>query len=89
MAVILSEYGKLSVIFHNLVTVQNFLNDLVIWPRMLEEGIVHFASSCWIDSDEESSSLILQDGLLQIFFVFEVCGFLERLKQWRIFDWVF
>jgi len=89
MAISLREYSKLSIIFNHLITIQNLLNDLIVWSRVLEEWIIHFATSGRIDSEEEAFSLVLKNCFLQVFFVFEVGSFFQRLEQRRKFDWVF
>ena len=58
------------------------MNHFVVWPRMLEEWIIHITSSCWIDPNEVASSLILQDCLLQILLVLQISRLFHGLKQW-------
>jgi len=55
---------------------------------MLEEWVIHFASSGRIHSEEESFPLILKNSFFQVFFVFEVCRLFKRLKQGGVLNWV-
>ena len=48
----LSKYLELSIILHYLVTEQYFLNDFIVRSGVLEEWIIHFTSSSWIDPQE-------------------------------------
>lgn len=50
LAMPLRENGKLSIVLHYLVAVQDFLDDLVVRSWVLEEWVVHLASSSWVDS---------------------------------------
>lgn len=81
VTIILRENGELAIILDDLITVQDFLNDLVIGSWVLEEWIIHLTSSCGVNSKEISSSLILENSFFQIFFVFEVRCFFKRLEQ--------
>ena len=79
---------ELALIFEDFVAEKDFVNDFVVGSRLLEEGIVHVATSGGVDSDEVASSLVLEDGLPDVLFVFEVGRFDQRLEEWRVFDWV-
>jgi hypothetical protein len=80
VTIILRENGELAIILDDFITVQDFLNDLVIGSWVLEEWIIHLTSSCGVYSKEISSSLILENSFFQIFFIFEVRCFFKRLK---------
>ena len=81
VTIVLRENGELAIILDDLITVQDFLNDLVIGSWVLEEWIIHLTSSCGVNSKEISSSLIFENSFFQIFFVFEVRCFFKRLEQ--------
>ena len=81
VTIVLRENGELAIILDDFITVQDFLNDLVIGSWVLEEWIIHLTSSCGVNSKEISSSLIFENSFFQIFFVFEVRCFFKRLEQ--------
>ena len=80
---------QLSIVLDNLIAEEHFINDFVIRSWVLEERIVHVASSGWVDSQVVPSSLIFQDGFLDVFFIFQVCSLFQWLVEGRILLGVF
>ena len=88
MAIGLGENGKFAVILDHLIAIQDLLDDFVEGSGMLEEWIIHFATSGGVNSQEKSLSLVLKNSLLEILFILEVSSLLERFKEWRILNGV-
>ena len=80
---------QLSIVLDNLIAEEHFIDDFVIRSWVLEERIVHVASSGWVDSQVVLSSLIFQDGFLDVFFIFQVCSLFQWLVEGRILLGVF
>ena len=82
----LGKYLKLTLIFKDFIAEKYFVNNFIVGSRLLEERVVHVTSSGWVDSDEVASSLVLEDRFPNIFFIFKVRCFDQRLKEWRVFN---
>jgi hypothetical protein len=73
--------GELAVVFKDFITIENFLQDLVVWSNILEKWIVHFTTSRWVDSDEIASPLVLKDSFANILFVLKIGSSFKRFEQ--------
>ena len=81
MSVGIGKHGKFAIVLDHFVTVQHLIDNLVVRPGVLEEVVVHVASTCRIDSHEVTSPLVLLDGLSHVLFVLQVSGLLQWFEQ--------
>ena len=50
ITIVLRENSELAIVLDYLIAIQHFLNDLIVRPWVLEEWVIHLASSCGVDS---------------------------------------
>jgi hypothetical protein len=74
--------------FDDVLTVEHFLDYLVVWPLCLEKLIVHLTSSGWIDPDEVTSTLVFGCCLSYVLLIPQASRLLQRFEQARILYWV-
>ena len=89
MTLLILSVGKLAVVFKDFITIENFLQDLVVWSNLLEKWIVHFTTSRWVNSDEIASSLVFKDSFANILFVPKVGRSFKWFEQWRELNRIF
>lgn len=82
MTLLILSVGKLAVVFQDFITIENFLQDLVVWSNLLEKWIVHFTTSRWVNSDEIASSLVFKDSFANILFVSKIGRSFKWFEQW-------
>ena len=70
--------------FDDVLTIEHFLDYLVVWPLCLEKLIVHLTSSGWIDPDEVASTLVFDCCLPYVLLIPQASRLLQRVEQARI-----
>lgn len=70
------------------LTVEHFLDYLVVWLLLLEKLIVHLTPSSWINPNEVASTLVFKSRLPYVLLVSQTSRLLQRLEQARVLYWV-
>ena len=55
---------------------------------MLEERIIHITVSGRVDSQHVTTTLVFQNRLPNVLFVFQIGSLLKRLEERRVLNWV-
>jgi hypothetical protein len=80
-ACLLREYCQFTIVFDDLIGEEHLLDHFVVGPWMLEEWIVHLATSTWIDSDHVAFSAVFENRFANVFLVLQIGSLFHRFEE--------